>query len=191
MTASLLERVARGDESAVRDSLEAYSPLVWSLARRLCHDRAEAEDAVQEIFVDLWRSAGRFNPAVASEPTFVAMIARRRLIDRLRRAGRRIAPVAMPEGDVSSAGMATPAAPAELSEEARVALDAMRSLSDEQQRVLQLSIMQGRSHAEIAQITGMPLGTVKTHARRGLIRIREALDPSRSGRPQPAAGGGA
>lgn len=175
----------------MRDSLEAYSPLVWSLARRLCRDRADADDAVQEIFIDLWKSAGRFDRSVASEPTFVAMIARRRLIDRLRRTGRRVAPVAMPEGDVDAGRSEIPGAPAELSEEARIAVEAMKALSEDQQRVLRLSIMQGRSHAEIAQITGMPLGTVKTHARRGLIRIREALESAGvSGARASAPGGG-
>jgi len=175
----------------VRDSLEAYSPLVWSLARRLCRDRADAEDAVQEIFIDLWKSAGRFDRSVASEPTFVAMIARRRLIDRLRRTGRRVAPVTMPEGDVAVGRSEIPGSPAELSEEARTAVEAMKALSEDQQRVLRLSIMQGRSHAEIAQITGMPLGTVKTHARRGLIRIREALESAGvSGANAGVRGGG-
>ncbi len=188
MSATLLERIARGDESAVRASLEAYSPLVWSLARRMCRDHADAEDAVQDIFIDIWKSAKRFDGSVASEPTFVSMIARRRLIDRLRRSGRRLDPGALPEGDVESGRAETPVLPAELAEDAQRALEAMKSLSEDQQQVLRLAIMQGRTHVEIAEITGLPLGTVKTHARRGLIRIREALAPAESGRHE---GGGA
>ena len=85
---NVLHRVAAGDRAAVRECLARYGGLVWSLVRRSTSDAAEAEDAVQEIFVDVWQSASRFDPAVASEATFIAMIARRRLIDRARRRNR-------------------------------------------------------------------------------------------------------
>ncbi len=185
---TLLERIAQGDESAVKESVETYSPLVWSLARRLCRERTDAEDAVQEIFIDVWKSAARFNPEVASESTFVAMIARRRLIDRLRRQGRRPDMSALSGFESEDAGVRGPApaqgmsAPMELTEDAERALEAMQALTEDQQRVLRLSIMQGRSHSEIAEITGMPLGTVKTHARRGLMRIRAELEGAEAGR---------
>ncbi|HEY1068798.1 MAG TPA: sigma-70 family RNA polymerase sigma factor, partial [Pirellulales bacterium] len=81
----LLPRVAAGQPSAVDECLARYGGLVWSLARRHTNNTSDAEDAVQEIFIDLWRSAARFNPQAASEATFVAMIARRRLIDRRRK----------------------------------------------------------------------------------------------------------
>jgi len=87
--ASILERVAQGDPSAPAECIDRFSGLVWSLARRLCASASDAEDAVQEIFIDVWKSAGRFDPSIASETTFVAMIARRRLIDRGRRRMRR------------------------------------------------------------------------------------------------------
>jgi RNA polymerase sigma-70 factor (ECF subfamily) len=86
---SILEQVAAGDEKAVRACVSRYGNLVWSIALRLLKSRSEAEDAVQEIFVDIWRSARRFDPSVASEATFITMIARRRIYDRLRRADRR------------------------------------------------------------------------------------------------------
>ena len=82
--------VAGGDAGAVRECLDAYGGLVWSLARRLSPGEAEAEDAVQEIFIELWSKAGRYDEGRASETTFVAMIARRRLIDRWRQRGRRL-----------------------------------------------------------------------------------------------------
>jgi len=77
----LLPKVARGDQTAVVECLKRYQNLVWSLARRSCVDRESAEDAVQDIFLKLWKIADRYDASVASETTFVAMIARRTLID--------------------------------------------------------------------------------------------------------------
>jgi RNA polymerase sigma-70 factor (ECF subfamily) len=170
----LLPRIAAGDQRAVQEFTDRYGGLVWSLARRLAWGESDAEDAVQEIFIDLWRSAARFDPSVASEVTFVAMIARRRLIDRRRRQSRQPDTSAIHDGMAASAAL--PEDRAQLNQEAAVALDAMSELSQEQQRVLRLSIFHGLSHDRIARATGLPLGTVKTHARRGLIRIRELLE---------------
>ena len=89
---ALLIRVAEGDPGAVREVLSRYSALVWSLASGLSKDPHEVEDVVQDIFVDVWRSAKRYDPKMASEATFIATIARRRVIDRRRRAGRRVDP---------------------------------------------------------------------------------------------------
>lgn len=169
---SILERVAAGDPGAPSECIARFSGLVWSLARRLCPSAAEAEDAVQEIFIDLWKSAPRFDASIASETTFVAMIARRRLIDRGRRRARRpevpqiAETVADPRDRVDST---------EASEQQRLAKHAFEQLRPEQQQVLQLAIHHGCSHEQIATATGMPLGTVKTHARRGLIKIRQIL----------------
>lgn len=169
-----------------------FSGLVWSLARRLCNSPSDAEDAVQEIFIDLWRSASRFDPTIAGESTFVAMIARRRLIDRGRRRMRRPEVPQIPE---------TVAAPrlrndgTEISEQHAIAQRAFEQLRPEQQQVLQLAIHHGCSHEQIATATGMPLGTVKTHARRGLIKIRQLLEtqgvlsPEDRARLDEAAGG--
>ena len=85
MARAILQRIADGDKTAVQECLDTYSGLVWSLARRLIGFSDEAEDAVQEIFIDVWKNAARFDEAQASETTFIAMIARRRLIDRIRR----------------------------------------------------------------------------------------------------------
>ncbi len=171
-TESILHRVAEGDQDAIKECMDRFGGLVWSLARRLAGNAAEAEDAVQEIFIDVWRSAGRFDPSIASETTFIAMIARRRLIDRGRRRARRPEVAAIPE-TIESDGPAFD--PAEVEEAAKAALSAMERLRPEQRKVLELSIQFGRSHEQIAGTTGLPLGTVKTHARRGLIRLREIL----------------
>src|SRR5271166_2344489 len=85
---TFLERIAAGDPLAVDGCLEKYRGLVWSIARRFPGNHADTEDAVQEVFVELWRHAGRFDAAVAAESTFVATVARRRLIDRHRRRAR-------------------------------------------------------------------------------------------------------
>jgi len=170
---SILHRIAAGDKTAVQDCLKKYGGLVWALARRMLSNQDDAEDAVQEIFIDVWRNAARYDEAQSSETTFVAMIARRRLIDRLRKSGRRpninsledLVQEPSKRGDLEM----------QVSMEAKEAAKEMENLRPEQRQVLQLSIFQGLSHQEIANLTQMPIGTVKTHARRGLLQIREAL----------------
>jgi RNA polymerase sigma-70 factor (ECF subfamily) len=169
---NLLPRVAAGDRLAVRECLSRYGGLVWSLARRAAPSAADAEDAVQEVFLDLWKNAARFDPRVASEPTFVAMIARRRLIDRLRRRQRRLDTEPLSErGHAVESGVPAP----ELGIEAAKAARAIAGLGPDQRRVLMMTTAEGLTHEEVAKTTGMPLGTVKAHARRGLLRVREAL----------------
>ena len=178
---SLLARASHGDDAAVRECLSRFGPIVWGLARRMSPTRADAEDAVQEIFLDVWRSAGRFDPSVTSEATFIAMIARRRLIDRKRRSDRR--PNTEPLVDTESGPEQTPRG--ELCAEASLAAKAISKLRPEQRQVLALSIGQGLTYEEIAESTGMPLGTVKAHARRGLIQVRQELQ----GEPSTAEAG--
>jgi RNA polymerase sigma-70 factor (ECF subfamily) len=185
---SLLSRIAAGDSSAVTACLERYGGLVWSLARRFLGQSADTEDAVQDIFVDLWRNAPRFDSRLASEATFVTLLARRRLIDRRRRNLRRPEPGPLPETIPARSDEGT--ARIETRDEAAHAATALDSLREEQRRVLQLAIYHGLTHEEIARTTGLPLGTVKTHARRGLIRVRELLaEPSGSGKGRVQAGG--
>ena len=179
MTDSILQRVASAEPGAINECMDRFGGLVWSVARRYCSNAGEAEDAVQEIFIDIWKSAGRYDAAIASETTFVAMIARRRLIDRNRKKARRPDTSTLSEG--TPIPMEMEGERTEVSEEAAMAARAMTQLRPEQQRVLQLSIFHGASHEQIARSTGLPLGTVKTHARRGLIRIRELLQQGRDG----------
>lgn len=146
---------------------------MWSLARRMLRNSDDAEDAVQEIFVDVWRNADRFDETKASETTFIAMLARRRLIDKIRYSKRRLSPDSL--DDVLLEPFTRADKSLETCVEAEQAAEAMRSLRPEQQQVLRLSIVQGMSHQEIAEATGMPLGTVKTHARRGLLQVRELM----------------
>lgn len=184
MPESALRRIAGGDATAVQECLDRHGGLVWALARRFCADRADAEDAVQEIFIDLWASAGRFDPDRASEATFVAMIARRRLIDGRRKAARRPPAGPLPDGLVGREVDA--ATRAERGDDVDRAALALAGLGDEQRRVLAMAIYEGRTQEQIARATGLPLGTVKTHARRGLMKLRQSL----GARPGLAAKGG-
>src|SRR5690606_28395381 len=86
---SVFERIASGDDSAVKECMDGFGGLVWSLARRYSESLADAEDAVQEIFLELWKHADRYDAAAGTEAAFVATIARRRLIDRVRARQRR------------------------------------------------------------------------------------------------------
>lgn len=178
----ILHQIAEGRPSGMNAFLERYSGLVWSLARRHSPTPQDAEDAVQEIFMEVWRSAARYDPAIAAEQTFIAMIARRRLIDRARRLQRLPKSEALPEPEVVVAS----AEPdhVELGDEAARVIEALRKLRPEQQTVLELSLVHGRSHSQISEQTGMPLGTVKSLARRGLMKIRRSLGVDE----QPGAG---
>jgi RNA polymerase sigma factor (sigma-70 family) len=170
---AVLQRIAAGDKTAVQECLKLYGGLIWSLARRMSPNKDDAEDAVQEIFIDVWKNAERFDESQASETTFVAMIARRRLIDRLRKSNRQPATDSLEDILVEPAGAYDQEM--QICIEANEAAEAMKDLRPEQRQVLQLSIFRGLSHQEIADATGMPIGTVKTHARRGLMQIREIL----------------
>ncbi len=172
-----LERIAAGDSPAVDECLRRYGGLVWSLARKFCPNYADAEDAVQEVFIEVWRHAGRFDPAVASEATYITMIARRRLIDRFRRRGRELDAASLPEETIDPASAHE--ARAEIEEEAALAREYLGRLRPEEREVLEFSITHGLSQSQIAEATDLPLGTVKTHARRGLIRLRELLGADR------------
>jgi RNA polymerase sigma-70 factor (ECF subfamily) len=132
--------------------------------------------------VDIWKNADRFDETKSSETTFIAMIARRRLIDKIRYSARRISADSL--DDVLLEPFTRADKDIQTSLEAQQAAEAIQNLKPEQQQVLRLSIIQGMSHQEISEATGMPLGTVKTHARRGIIRVREYLGLSGDRMPQ-------
>ncbi|MEM7200074.1 MAG: sigma-70 family RNA polymerase sigma factor [Planctomycetota bacterium] len=181
MTNALLSQVARGELHAVEDCIRRFSGAVWNLARRMSPTEQDAEDAVQEVFVELWRAADRYDPSLGSELTFVMTIARRRLIDRDRRRGRTVPTASLAEPEIIPDQPAEH--PAEIADEASRVQDAMDRLRPEQREVLQMSLIQGHSHQQVAERTGLPLGTVKSHARRGLMRVREMLGHSPSQTP--------
>jgi RNA polymerase sigma-70 factor (ECF subfamily) len=167
---SLLGRVAIGEPGAARHCIAQYGPLVWSIARRMAPSSREAEDAVQEIFIELWKHAGRYDPAQASEPAFVTMIARGRMIDRLRHAGRRPQLEPMPDALVGEQHDAI-----ERCAEASLAASALAALDPRQRRVLTLAIGHGMTHAEISDATEMPIAAVKSLVRRALVAVRKRI----------------
>lgn len=168
----LLARIAAGDEPAVTECVARFGPMLWTLAKRWSPDAGEAEDAVQEIFFDLWKHAGRYDPSKASERGFVAMLARRRLIDRHRKRTRQPATEAIPEGFEL---------PSEEPDEGGRLADAMqvqevlRQLTPQQRRFIERHLLDGKTHEEIARESAVPLGTVKSHIRRGLLKARALL----------------
>ncbi|HXI77305.1 MAG TPA: sigma-70 family RNA polymerase sigma factor [Steroidobacteraceae bacterium] len=174
MSSSVLQRIASGDSAAVRECIEQYGPLVWSLARRLSRSPSDAEDATQEIFLDIWRSAGRFDASQGSDKLFIAMIARRRLIDRLRKTSAE--PPMDPVEALESVAWADPGTASQTSVEAEQARRALAELRPEQRQVLELGLLHGLSQSEIAAQLGLPLGTVKSDMRRGLIKVREYMN---------------
>jgi RNA polymerase sigma-70 factor (ECF subfamily) len=169
---SLFQRIAAGDEGAVRECLDVHGGRVWALARRFSADRAEAEDGAQEIFISLWKSAHRYDPQKGSEAAFVATIARRRMIDRLRARGGRVQTVTVQEPEVARH---------DTTRQMEAALDLARvrevidELETEPRKVVELAVLQGYSHGQVADATGLALGTVKSHVRRSLIKVRDAF----------------
>ena len=174
METNLLPLVAQGNESAINECLDRYGDLIWSLARRRLPNSADTEDAVQEIFVEIWSNAGRFDAQVASEKAFVLMLARRRIIDRQRKLGRTIKEEVIDEGTLAEPATVREDA-VELVEEAAKAKGCMDKLSADQRQVLEFAIFDSLSQTQISDRTRIPLGTVKSHARRGLIQLRDCM----------------
>jgi RNA polymerase sigma-70 factor (ECF subfamily) len=174
-SSSIFTRIAAGDPSAVEECMDAYGGLVWSLARRFTESAADAEDASQEIFLEIWKSAHRYDASMGKEATFIATIARRRLIDRLRASKRRPATEEYDDSMAPDPSSAEENAGA-VAVDVEVAQRALATLNEGQREILMLGIVEGMTHSEIALKTGKPLGTVKTQMRRGLIKLREFVD---------------
>lgn len=175
---NLLDKVAAGEQGAVQDFLDTYGGLIYSLARRFMLNSADVDDAVQEIFINLWKNAGRYDASLSAEKTFVTMIARRTLIDIYRRNKRQVDTAEMPEHfEVSDDNHHH----AEHVADAAVAAEVLKELKPDQGKVLKLSIHFGMSHGEISEATNIPIGTVKSHIRRGLAFIRRRLTAAEGG----------
>ncbi len=171
---NLLAEVASGDPKAFEELTKKYGNLIWSIARRYLSNQAEAEDAVQEIFLALWKSAGRFDANKGSEITFIATIARRRLIDGLRKNNKH--KILQSIDDAISDDVFKQKSNLENNAELSLAIGILETLEKKDQELLSLSIYQGYSHVEIAKLLNLPLGTVKTKIRRNLMKIREKIN---------------
>ncbi len=168
--AELLKRISRRDETAMGLLFDRYARIVYSIALRVLKDPSEAEDVMQEVLMQIWRGAPSFIVGRGSLGGWLAVVARNRAIDVLRRRhpSDSIDEVALP----ASIDLAAEAERNTLMEKLRII---MQELPQEQQKSLQLAFFEGLTHSEIAEKTGDPLGTVKTRIRLALISIRKAL----------------
>lgn len=171
-----IERVAEGDPSALADVYGKTSAKLFGICLRILHDRGEAEEAVQEIYVSIWRRAGTFDRSRASPISWLTMIARNRAIDRLRAGGRRRATAPIEEAlDIREPG---PDALTQLEkgeERSRLA-DCIDELEGRQSEVIRRAFFDGLTYVDLSAQSETPLGTVKSWVRRGLIKLKECLE---------------
>ena len=168
--AALLGLVERGDEYAMAALFDRYSKVVYSVALRVLRDPASAEDVLQEVFMQIWRSPERFVASRGSLGGWLAVVARNRSIDTLRRKK-----PSEPVDDMvmaSNYNLANEAERNSLMEKARATIVL---LPPEQRKTLEMAFFDGLTHSEIAEMTGDPLGTVKTRIRSALSSLRKAL----------------
>jgi RNA polymerase sigma-70 factor, ECF subfamily len=171
----LMHRVAAGEEDAVAELYDRFGPLVFKVARQFLPSRAEAEDATQEVFVRLWRTADRYDPRRAKLVTWVMLIARRHLIDRIRRNAVRPSPGTLDEeGGGANLGLDDQPgrSPQERERNAEL-LARIAELPELQRTVIERAYLQGFTLREVSEQLDAPLGTVKSALSRGLQRLRE------------------
>jgi RNA polymerase sigma-70 factor (ECF subfamily) len=173
----LLTRVARGEVAALRTLYDEHAPRALAVATRILRSAPDAEDVVQETFLEIWRRAPQFDPGRGGAIAWVVTIARSRAIDRLRAsgsAGRAIEGAAADE-DLRPTAFAAPHVEAERRrDETRVA-DALRTLPKEQRKAIELAYFEGLSQSEIAQKTNTPLGTVKMRVKLAFAKLGAML----------------
>jgi RNA polymerase sigma-70 factor (ECF subfamily) len=168
--------MARGDHEALAELYDRHSRLVYSLALRIIRDQGEAEDIVQEVFSQAWRQAARYEARRGNVVAWLLNLTRSRAIDRLR--GRQSRPEAASEGllAIDIPDLAMPVDD-QLSLEGRASRvrSAMKELSVLQRVAIELAFYEGLTHAEIAERLELPLGTVKTRIRQGLLKLKDRL----------------
>ena len=168
----LLARVTRGDERAMAVLFDRYSKIVYSVSLRVLRDTAAAEDVMQEIFMQIWRNPSSFVAAKGSLGGWLSVVARNRSIDTLRRK--------RPSEQVEELNLASTFNLADDSERNLLmerARAAVVLLPAEQRKTLEMAFFDGLTHSEIAEMTGDPLGTVKTRIRSALLTLRKAFQP--------------
>ncbi len=163
----LVARVRAGDQQALAELYDRYSHVVYGVALRILQDTGAAEDILQDIFLQLWRRPDAFDSSRGSLAAWLAVIARHRSIDRLRR--RR------PETDIEECVIAGGVDPRDETERSLVIEKVrvvMNEMSSDQRTAMEMAFFQGLTHSEIAEKTGEPLGTIKTRIRSGLQMLR-------------------
>lgn len=171
--ATLFTRVARGDEDAFEQVYERVSAPVFGLVLRVVRDPAQAEEVAQEVLVELWRTASRYDPARGSAMAWVMTLAHRRAVDRVRSAQA----ATDREARMPGGGPAYD----EVAEQVQSRLDrervrhCLRSLTETQRESISLAYYGGYTYREVAELLQTALGTVKTRMRDGLIRMRDCL----------------
>ena len=170
--AELIRRVARGDREAFAALYDRHGAILFGILMRILRNRAEAEDVLQEAFLQIWQRAGSFDEARGRVVPWLALVARSRALDRLRARGvrERTASELAAEADVP-----TPTTASIGNEDAPIVRRALGEIPEAQRSTLMLAYFEGLTQSEIAARQGKPLGTVKTHMRLGLIRLRELL----------------
>ena len=171
----LIQRVATGDRNAFAEVYDALSARAFGLILRVLVDRAQSEEVLQEVFLEVWQSAARFTPKRGQGRSWVLTIAHRRAVDRVRSAQSSV------DRDVRAGFRDMDVAYDNVSEkvemkiEGRRVVDALAALPDAQKEALTLAYVGGYSQSEIATLVGSPLGTIKTRMRDGLSRLRMEL----------------
>ena len=171
---SILARIADGENGSFELLIEKYGNLVWSIGKKFLYRQSDLEDAVQEVFIAIWKSADKYNASKAKEITFVSMIARRRFIDHLRKISKHKNLESI-DGDNSGHQLYKESLLNE-STDLQLVKNAIQSLDIDDQELLNLSVYQGYSHSEISKLLNIPLGTVKTRIRRNLIKLKEIFE---------------
>ena len=169
---AMLTRIGQRDENAMEEIFRRYSGPVYSVALRVLRDSGQAEDVLQEVFLQLWRKPAAFVQNRGSLGAWLVVIARNRAIDVLRRR--------KPSDSVDDVVLASTVNVADEAERNTMMEKVRRVLADlpmEQRKSLELAYFEGLSHTEIASRTGDPLGTVKTRIRQALISLRKAFQP--------------
>jgi RNA polymerase sigma-70 factor, ECF subfamily len=171
----LLQRVAKGERDAFDQFYDRLSAIVYGTIRRVLRDPAQSEEVAQEVFVEIWRTAAKFDPARGGATTWTVTMAHRRAVDRVRSeqaATNREEKVALleqqrPYDSVSEA--------VEQRLDRERVVRALGDLTDLQREAVTLAFYGGHTHTQVADLLNVPLGTVKTRIRDGLIRLRDAL----------------
>ena len=171
---SILARIAAGENGSFELLIEKYGNLVWSIGKKFLYRQSDLEDAVQEVFIAIWKSADKYDANKAKEITFVSMIARRRFIDHLRKISKHKNLESIDEDN--SGHQLYKESILNESTDLQLVKNAIQSLDIDDQELLNLSVYQGYSHSEISKLLNIPLGTVKTRIRRNLIKLKEIFE---------------